>query len=79
MVDAESTKSDGIPRGVLPDAVDDSFVYLFKACSSLRLTYEIKVAAFLAHQHERQLAQLPGGRGGRDRPGPADPRSARHR
>ncbi len=35
-------------RGFLPDAVKGGKVYLLKACSLLRLTYEIKLAAFMA-------------------------------
>lgn len=43
------------PRGILPDSVKDGCVYLFKACSYLRLTYEIKLGAFFAQQHGEKL------------------------
>jgi hypothetical protein len=37
-------------RAVLPDAVSGRTIYLFKACSELRLTYEIRLATFMALQ-----------------------------
>lgn len=39
-----------IPRGILPDAIDGPDVILIKACSSLRLTYEIRLATFMARK-----------------------------
>jgi hypothetical protein len=43
------------PRGCLPDALDKSRVILIKACSHLRLTYEIKLATYFAKQTTRKL------------------------
>jgi len=37
-------------RGILADAVDGGTPILIKACSRLRLTYEIKLAQYLASQ-----------------------------
>ncbi len=42
-------------RGILPDAVDDTRVVLIKACTYLRLTYEIRTAALMAKQKHRTL------------------------
>jgi hypothetical protein len=42
-------------RGVLPDAVDGTRVILLKGCSFLRLTYEIRTAAFAAASSGRRL------------------------
>ena len=39
-----------MPRGMLPDAVEDGMPLLIKACSRLRLTYEIKLAQYMASQ-----------------------------
>nr|BAJ06998.1 hypothetical protein [uncultured bacterium] len=44
------------PRAVLPDAEDGSFVYLFKACSLLRLTYEIRHTTSLALKQDKRLS-----------------------
>jgi len=43
------------PRGFLPDAVDDDRVILFKASASLRLTYEIRIATFMASSRGYRL------------------------
>jgi hypothetical protein len=43
------------PRGCLPDGVDKSRIILIKACSHLRLTYEIKLATYFAKQTSRRL------------------------
>lgn len=43
------------PRAILPDAVNDSGVFLIKACSRLRLTYEVRLATFMAQQSGRRL------------------------
>jgi hypothetical protein len=43
------------PRGCLPDGIDQSRVILIKACSHLRLTYEIKLATYFAKQTSRRL------------------------
>ena len=34
-------------RGILPDALKDESVILIKACSELRLTYELRLATFM--------------------------------
>jgi hypothetical protein len=45
----------GFPDGVKPDAVDDARVYLIKACSTLRLTRQIRMATLMATQTGRKL------------------------
>jgi len=45
-------------RGILPDAVTDDAVVLFKACTHLRLTYEIRLATYMAKQTRRRLLLL---------------------
>ena len=42
-------------RGILPDALKDESVILIKACSELRLTYELRLATFIAQQSRRRL------------------------
>ena len=42
-------------RGILPDALDDTRVVLLKACTYLRLTYEIRTATFMAKKQNRTL------------------------
>ncbi len=42
-------------RGILPDALKDDTVILIKACPELRLTYELRVAAFMAQQTRKRL------------------------
>lgn len=42
-------------RGILPDALKDDSVILIKACPELRLTYELRLAAFMAQQSGRRL------------------------
>jgi len=42
-------------RGILPDALKDESVILIKACSELRLTYELRLATFIAQQSRRHL------------------------
>ena len=42
-------------RGVLPDVVTDREVFLLKAPSYLRLTYEIRLATHLAKSSGRRL------------------------
>jgi len=42
-------------RGILPDAVKDDVIVLLKACPQLRLTYELRLAAFMAQQTRRRL------------------------
>ena len=42
-------------RGILPDALKDESVILIKACSELRLTYELRLATFMAQQSQRRL------------------------
>jgi hypothetical protein len=43
------------PRSILPDAVKDDAVFLIKACSHLHLTYEVRLATFMAQQSSRHL------------------------
>ena len=43
------------PRACLPDAADKNRIYLFKAASRLRLTYEIRLATFFAKNTSRIL------------------------
>jgi len=47
--------SDMRPRAVMPDAVDDEFLILLKACAQLRLTAEILVTAAAARNARRRL------------------------
>lgn len=42
-------------RGFLPDAVTPDKMLLLKACSRLHLTYEIRLATFMASQTNRRL------------------------
>ncbi len=42
-------------RGILPDALKDESVILIKACSELRLAYELRLATFIAQQSWRRL------------------------
>jgi hypothetical protein len=42
-------------RGMLPDALNDDSVILVKACPELRLTYELRLAAFMAQRTRRRL------------------------
>ena len=42
-------------RGILPDALKDDVVVLVKACPELRLTYELRLATFMAQQTRRRL------------------------
>lgn len=50
--DAETT---GQARGILPDIVSEREVVLFKAPRYLRLTYEIRLAAYMAKSRGIQL------------------------
>ena len=45
-------------RAILPDAVTDDAVVLMKACRQLRLTYEIRLATYMARQTGRRLVLL---------------------
>lgn len=50
------------PRGSKPDAEVGEKLYLIKSVSGLRLTYQIKVLAFMAHGRGKKLIiQLPKG------------------
>jgi hypothetical protein len=49
------SQRDTFPSGVKPDAMDDEVVYLFKACSRLRLTRQIRMATVMASQTGRRL------------------------
>src|SRR5215208_1060232 len=42
-------------RGILPRALKDESVILIKACPELRLTYELRLATFMAQQSRRRL------------------------
>ena len=43
------------PRSVLPDAVDGNTVLLLKSCSTLRLTYEIRLVTYMAAQRRMSV------------------------
>lgn len=49
------------PRAILPDGASDTLIVLVKACTTLRLTYEIRLTAFMAAQRGLKfiLAVLP--------------------
>lgn len=50
------------PRGAKPDAEVGDKLYLLKNVSSLRLTYQIRLLAFMAHTCRKKLIiQLPKG------------------
>jgi hypothetical protein len=42
-------------RGILPDAVNAADVILIKSCPSLRPTYEVRLATYMAQQTHRRL------------------------
>ena len=42
-------------RGFLPDAISRDALVLIKTCSPLRLTYEIRLATFMAREHQKKL------------------------
>jgi hypothetical protein len=44
-----------LSRRILPDALDDEKLLLIKACSSLRLTHEIRTAAVAAQERRLQF------------------------
>ena len=43
------------PSGVKPDGVSDDQFVLIKACRQLRLTGQIRLAAFMAHEQKKRL------------------------
>jgi hypothetical protein len=43
------------PRSCLPDGLNENRVVIIKACSHLRLTYEIKLVTYFAKQTSRKL------------------------
>lgn len=45
----------GLPTGVRPDAVSDTHVVLIKACPTLRLTHQIRLAAFMAQTQAKRV------------------------
>jgi hypothetical protein len=45
----------GRPRGCLPDAISADAFVIIKACMRLNLTYELKIATFMALQNGRKL------------------------
>jgi hypothetical protein len=51
-------------RGILPDAITDREIVLLKATSYLRLTYEIRLATFMAQSKRLDLSlSVPFARG----------------
>lgn len=42
-------------RAFLPDGMDKTRIVLIKACSRLKLTYELKLATFMARENKRQF------------------------
>jgi len=57
----EMTDAQPRPRAVLPDAVNKDAVFLIKACGYLRLTYEVRLATFMAKQSGRRLEVVMAG------------------
>lgn len=49
-----TSPADSRPRSILPDGMDDTRLVIIKACSSLRLTNEIRLASRAAQR--KQLA-----------------------
>jgi hypothetical protein len=43
------------PRGSIPDAETRDALYLLKNVSEMRLTYQIKLLAFMAHSKKKKL------------------------
>lgn len=60
MLDQEKEEERPKLRGILPDAEGGEAVFLVKACRFLRLTYEIRLATFMAKQSGRRLHILVG-------------------
>ena len=50
-----SSTGDRRPRGILPDGVNESHFILIKSTRHLRLTYEIRLAAYMAFKDSRNL------------------------
>lgn len=51
-----------VARGSLPDAETHNKIILIKRCSELRVTYQIKLLTYLAHQKQKKLViELPKG------------------
>jgi hypothetical protein len=49
-----------MPRGTRPDAAVGNKLYLIKSVSEMRLTYQIRVLAYLANsQSNKLIIQLP--------------------
>jgi hypothetical protein len=48
----------GKPRGCLSDAINADAFVIVKACARLNLTYELKIATFMALQNGRKLRLL---------------------
>ena len=47
-------------RGTMPDSEDPKYLYLFKAPSELKLTYQIKMCTYLAKSSGKKLVlQVP--------------------
>jgi len=46
------------PRGCLPDGVNQDAFIIIKSCRHLRLTYELRLATFMALQSNRKLRLL---------------------
>jgi len=54
-VTTPSTLPPGLPTGVKPDAVTGTHVVLIKGCRTLRLTHQIRLAAFMAQTQSKRL------------------------
>lgn len=51
-----------VARGALPDVELHDKIILIKRCSELRLTYQIRLLAYLAQQkHKKLVIELPKG------------------
>ena len=44
-----------VARAAFPDAVSEDKVYLFKRCSTLRATYQVRLLAYLAAEAGKKL------------------------
>jgi len=51
----EGTSAIRLPTGVRPDAVTDTEILLIKACRTLRLTHQIRLATFMAHSQGKRM------------------------
>jgi hypothetical protein len=51
----EQTTRQATPRSTRPDALTDDAAHLVKSCDLLRLTYQIRLLTFMAHQRGIRL------------------------